>query len=71
MIHEELQKLDLVGGGVKLKLLSLSDHKLFCLTTQLGFEGFCIEDLGDRFIVADISKWSSVLSNINNFRLNN
>ncbi len=57
---------DLVGGGVKLKILSLVQNNVFFLTTHLGSEGFNKDELGSRVIIDDIENWKSILNSFKN-----
>jgi len=57
---------DCLGGGVKLKLLTFVQNNVRFLTTELGAEGFSIEELGDLAIISDLPNWKTILLNISN-----
>lgn len=53
---------DIIGGGVKIKLLSLMESGARIISTPFGFEGYKKELIDDRYcIVAEEGKWADTI----------
>ncbi len=56
---------DIIGGGVKLKLMSLLEDGIPFITTPFGFEGYSLDIADDkRCYVVECKKWNEIIEAI-------
>ena len=56
---------DVIGGGIKLKLMNLMEEGVPFISTPFGFEGYSHDLMDDRFcIVEEMDRWADRIVSI-------